>query len=90
VSENPRPVQMIRACSPGLDQGRLHCTMRVLRGAQVLAMGGTNLCPAHDDLLSDKPHGVCLDNFWSQQHLAGLSLREAWRLWRSWRKAVRR
>jgi hypothetical protein len=89
VSDNKHPVQMIRACSPSLDHGRLYSTMRLLRGAQVLVLGGKNLCPAHDDLLSDKPHGVCLDNFWSQQHLASLTLRDAWRLWRSWRKAAR-
>lgn len=84
-----KPVQMIRACSLSLDNGRLVSTRRLLRSTVVESTAGGNRCPAHDDVLETRRTGVCLDNFWSQQHLASLGLREVWRLWRSWRKAVR-
>lgn len=90
MSENRRPVQMIRACSPGLDVGRLHSTVRLVRGVRVFAPSGKNVCPTHDNAVATGPRGDCLDNFWSQQHLARLSLVEAWRLWRSWRREARR
>lgn len=81
------PVQMIRACSLSLDAGRLVSTKHLVRGAEIFATASADRCPAHADVLRA---GACLDNFWSQQYLESLSLRAAWRLWRSWRKATRR
>lgn len=83
------PVQMIRACSPNLDQRQLVTTGRRLRGVEITSGVSTDVCPSHGDPILAVGRSACLDNFWSQRYLAGLSLVEAWRLWRSWRQEAR-
>jgi hypothetical protein len=51
-------------------------------GAGVHRQRADGQCPVHH---SDQ----CVETFYAQSKLAGLSVWELWTLWRSWRKAAR-
>jgi hypothetical protein len=81
-------VTKIRACAPNLAAGHLVTSAVTGDGWERSSMHGDDKCPQHDDptALRTAATGSCLDAYWSQHHLAGLSLLDAWRLWRSWRR----
>jgi hypothetical protein len=82
----------MRACAPKLAAGHLVTSRVAGDGWERFGMHGDDKCPQHDDptALRTSVTGACLDTFWSQQHLAGLTWSEVMRLWWSWRKAARR
>lgn len=82
-------VDMVQACVPNLTRNQFVATLIKGDGVTTTSVHGPRRCPSHDDVdsyLTGNPAGECLDSYWSQRYLAGLSLRKAWRLWRSWRK----
>jgi hypothetical protein len=81
-------VQMVRACADELDNGRLAMTRRMLRATEISSPARGNVCPVHGDSIFATLPSPCLDNYWSQQHLARLPLLDMWRLWRRWRKGA--